>query len=56
MSDDGKEILINLGILALITVFPLAAIFILIIAIFSQFTGFKKEKNYDSYKGNVSQY
>lgn len=35
MSDDGKEILINLGILALITIFPLAAIFILIIAIFS---------------------
>ena len=56
MSDDGKEILINLGILALITVFPLAAIFILIIAIFSQFTGLKKEKDYDNYKGDVPQH
>ena len=35
MSDDGKEILINLGIIALVTVFPLAAIFILLFAIFS---------------------
>lgn len=35
MSDNGKEILLNLGLVALVTVFPPAAIIILLIIIFS---------------------
>lgn len=35
MNDNGKEILLNLGLIALVTLFPPAAFIILLIVIFS---------------------